>query len=97
MTTGAGEGGTVGSDVLSFDDDIISDSILGDLIDDEEITVGANRKPQTFFIPSREYGITPNEAADMLLVAREIRSNKKLLRAAIIILLAKKRAIEVVL
>ncbi len=93
MTTGVGEGGASSSDSFPFDDNILDDSVLSDLISEEEITVGTNKKPRTFFIPSREFGITGSDEADILITAREIRNNKELLRAAIIVLLSRKKAI----
>lgn len=94
MTTGAGEGGSASSDFFPFDDNIIDDNILSGLISEEEMTVGSNKKPRTYFIPSREFGITAKEAADILRVRNEIKHNQELLKAAIIILMAEKRSIE---
>ena len=91
---GVGEGGEVGDSGFPEDEYMDEGISMGDLISDEEITVGVSKKPQTFWIPSREYGITAQEAADILQVSREIRANKKLLKATLFILLAKKRAIE---
>ena len=54
------------------------------------------RQPKEFKIPSRSFGITPEEAAEMLSTAEEIKMNKPLWDAASKILskqlLAKRQA-----
>jgi len=50
--------------------------------------------PTEFKIPSREYGITADEAAQVLMTAEEIKGNKKLNAAALKQLKTKKKAIE---
>lgn len=56
----------------------------------------ASINPKEFKIPSRSYGITAVEAADMLLTAEEIKANKPLNKAALSALKAKKKAIDAV-
>ena len=53
----------------------------------------ANTEPKTWKIPSRSYGITASEAAEVLLTAEEIKGNKPLLKVALADLKAKKKAI----
>lgn len=56
----------------------------------DEITV------KEFKIPSRSYGITAGEAADVLVTAQEITKNKELNKAALKILKEKKKALEAI-
>lgn len=51
------------------------------------------KRPKQFFIPSREFGPSADDAADILLTAREIRSHKKLREAAHAVLVERKKAI----
>lgn len=50
--------------------------------------------PKEWKIPSRSYGISANEAAEVLLTAEEIKANKPLAKAALVSLRAKKKAIS---
>ena len=60
------------------------------------ITGRQTKQPQEFKIPSRSFGITASEAADMLSMAEEIKMNKPLFAAASKVisnqLLAKRQA-----
>ena len=51
-------------------------------------------EPKTYKIPSRSYGITAAEAADVLVAAEEVRKNKPLMKAAVSILKEKKKALN---
>ena len=51
-------------------------------------------KPKEFTIPSRDWPITANEAADIKVTYQEILDNKELNRAAMKILKEKKKTIE---
>ena len=44
--------------------------------------IAMSKEPKTYIIPSRSYGISSNEAVDILVAAEEIKQNKPLLRAA---------------
>ena len=50
-------------------------------------------KPKEYQIPSRSWGITADEAADILMTRQEIKANKPLHKAALANLKAKKKAI----
>ena len=50
-------------------------------------------EPKTYKIPSRDWGITANEAADTLLQAEEIKKNKPLLKVALADLKARQKAL----
>lgn len=50
--------------------------------------------PKQYKIPSRSYGISASEAADILMSAQEIKANKELNRAALKVLREKKKAID---
>ena len=50
-------------------------------------------KPKEYQIPSRSWGITADEAADILITRQEIKANKALHKAALASLKAKKKAI----
>ncbi len=50
--------------------------------------------PKEWKIPSRSYGISAVEAAEVLLTAEEIKANKPLAKAALASLRAKKKAIS---
>lgn len=50
--------------------------------------------PKEWKIPSRSYGISADEAAEVLITAEEIKGNKSLAKAALVSLKAKKKAIE---
>lgn len=41
------------------------------------------KEPKTYQIPSRDWGITASEAADILIAAKEIENNEKCYKAAI--------------
>lgn len=49
--------------------------------------------PKEWKIPSRSYGISAGEAADVLITAEEIKANKPLAKAALASLREKKKAI----
>ena len=51
-------------------------------------------RPKEFKIPSRSFGITAGEAADVLVTAFEITDNKELNKAALKINKDKKKALE---
>ena len=44
--------------------------------------IGYPSEPKTWKLPSREYGITADDAAKALIAAEEIKANKPLLKAA---------------
>lgn len=54
----------------------------------------SNNGPKQFKIPSRSYGISATEAADILVSAKEIMANKELNKAAMKVLKEKKKAID---
>jgi len=54
------------------------------------------QEEKTFKIPSRSYGITASEAADMLLISEEIKKNKTLRKEALSVLKSRKKAIEAI-
>lgn len=54
------------------------------------------RQPKTYKIPSRDWGITAGEAADILLSAVEIKKNKPLLKVALADLKARKKALSTI-
>lgn len=56
--------------------------------------VGYNKEPKEWMIPSRSYGISANDAADVLVTGMEIKSNKTLYKAALAVLKEKKKAIN---
>lgn len=51
-------------------------------------------RPKEYKIPSRSWGITADEAADVLMTRQEIKANKPLHKAALVNLKAKKKAIS---
>lgn len=51
-------------------------------------------EPKRYIIPSRSYGISSGEAADILLSAEEIKKNKPLLKVALADLKARKKALD---
>ena len=53
-----------------------------------------DKEPKTWKIPSRDWGVTASEAADILLAAEEIKENKPLLKVALADLKARKKAID---
>ncbi len=53
-------------------------------------------RPKEYKIPSRSYGITAGEAADVLVTAQEITKNKELNKAALKINMEKKKALEAI-
>ena len=53
-------------------------------------------EPKRYKIPSNNYGITANEAAETLLKAEEIKQNKPLLKAALAELKSRKKSIETI-
>lgn len=54
------------------------------------------KDPKTYKIPSRDWGITAVEAADILISAQEIKKNKALQKLALADLKARKKAIDAV-
>ncbi len=52
--------------------------------------------PKEYKIPSRSYGITAGEAADVLVTAQEITKHKELNKAALKVLKEKKKALEAI-
>lgn len=50
--------------------------------------------PKEYNIPSRSYGITGGEAAEVLITASEIKGHKELNKAALKVLKATKKAIS---
>lgn len=52
------------------------------------------KEPKQWTIPSRDWGITAGEAADLLVTAQEIKDNKPLLKAALADLKGRKKAID---
>ena len=54
----------------------------------------SSKGPKEFSIPSRSYGITANEAADILIARNEILANKELNKAAMKVLKDKKKALD---
>lgn len=54
------------------------------------------KEPKTYKIPSRDWGITAGEAADILVSAQEIKKNKALHKLALADLKARKKAIDAV-
>ena len=50
-------------------------------------------RPKEWNIPSRSWGISAGEAADVLITAEEIKANKPLAKAALASLREKKKAI----
>jgi hypothetical protein len=54
-------------------------------------------KPKKYTIPSRDWGITADEAANILVSAKEVKANKALYDAAIKHLKEKKDAINEIL
>lgn len=55
---------------------------------------GISKGPKEYNIPSRSYGITGDEAADVLITASEIKAHKELNKAALKSLKATKKAIN---
>lgn len=53
-----------------------------------------NKEPKTYKIPSRGWGVTANDAADILLSAEEIKKNKPLHKVALADLKARKNALD---
>lgn len=51
-------------------------------------------KPKEYIIPSRNWGITADEAAETLLTYQEIKDNKPLHKAALAVLKDKQKAIS---
>ena len=56
-----------------------------------------SKSPKSFVIPSRDYGITAEEAANLLVSAREVKANKPLYKAAVKHLKDKRKAIDEIL
>jgi hypothetical protein len=54
-------------------------------------------EPKTWTIPSRDWGITADEAANILVSAEEVKKNKDLYKVAVATLKKKKKAIDKVL
>ncbi len=54
----------------------------------------SNKGPKEYQIPSRSFGVTANEAAEILITAKEIMANKPLNKAAMKVLRDKKKAID---
>ena len=52
-----------------------------------------NKEPKQYRIPSQSWPITAEEAADIMLRAVEVKSNKEIVKAATAILKARKKAI----
>jgi hypothetical protein len=57
-------------------------------------TASNHKEPKRYNIPSRDWGITADEAAETLLAAEEIKANKPLIKAALASLKEKKKAIN---
>jgi len=55
---------------------------------------GMPKSPKFFTIPSRDYGITADEAANVLVSAKEIKKNKPLYKAAVKHLKDTRKAID---
>jgi len=55
---------------------------------------GMPKSPKFFTIPSRDYGITADEAANVLVSAEEIKKNKPLYKAAVKYLKDTRKAID---
>ena len=53
-------------------------------------------RPKEYKIPSRSYGITAGEAADVLVTAQEITKNKELNKAALKLNKEKKKALDAI-
>ena len=53
-----------------------------------------SKGPKEYQIPSRSYGVNANEAAEILITAKEIMANKPLNKAAMKVLREKKKAID---
>lgn len=64
------------------------------MIGDVKVMAHAEITPKEWKIPSRSYGISAVEAAEVLLTAEEIKANKPLAKAALASLRAKKKAIS---
>ena len=62
----------------------------------EPVTMANTDQPKTYKIPSRSYGITAGEAADLLVTAQEISDHKELNAAALKVNRAKKKALAVI-
>ena len=87
----------VGDDgMFAEDGGLLDGGLVEGLIGEEDLMATAEKKPKDFFLPSQEWPISAQEAADTLLKAQEIKRNKELLKAAVIILILKKRAIEAI-
>ncbi len=56
--------------------------------------LATNKGPKEYQIPSRSYGVTANEAADILIAAKEVMANKQLNKVVMKVLRDKKKAIE---
>ena len=59
-----------------------------------EITMGNPKEPREWRIPSRDWGITANEAGSILLSAKEVEKNKPLHKAAIADLKKRQKALD---
>lgn len=54
-------------------------------------------RPKEYKIPSRSWGVSANEAADILITAKEIEMNKPLHKAALADLKKRKKAADAVI
>lgn len=54
----------------------------------------SHKEPTQYNLPSRSFGVTAGEAADILITASEIKGHKELNKAALKILKEKKKAIN---
>lgn len=54
----------------------------------------SNKEPKRFELASRSFGITADDAAEVLITAKEIMANKPLNKAAMKVLKEKKKAID---
>lgn len=75
--------------------EVIEAEVQEEIIEQHEM--GESHKPKDYYIPSQEWAITAQEAADVIMKAREIRENEELRAATIKVLLKRKQAIENVL
>ena len=58
------------------------------------IAMATNKEPKTWIIPSRDWGVSADEAAGILVQAEEVKKNKDLYKAAIATLKNKKKSID---
>ena len=66
------------------------------MLNPQPLRTDSMQEEKTFKIPSRSYGITASEAADMLLISEEIKKNKTLRKEALSVLKSRKKAIEAI-